>query len=82
LNYETEEDKGEENQITASREIVVGVIPREYVHDDVCDLNAGQDQVQGEHQDTSNETMEWPRFNEEQNLQVYSQRHRQETLVV
>jgi hypothetical protein len=82
LNYETEEDKGEENQITTSRETVVGVIPREYVHDDVCDLNAEQDQVQGEHQDTSNETMELPRFNEEQNLQVYSQRHRQETLVV
>jgi hypothetical protein len=75
LNCEIREDKEDENQIMASRETIVGVIPREDVHDDVCELNAGQEQVQGDHQDTSNEAIRWPRFNEEQNLQVYSRRH-------
>lgn len=45
-----------------------------YLDKDISPV-VGQEQVQGDHQDTSNEAIRWPRFNEEQNLQVYSRRH-------
>jgi hypothetical protein len=41
------------------------------VHDDVCLLDAVQEHVQGEQQDKPIEAMQWPRFNEDKNLQVY-----------
>jgi hypothetical protein len=41
-----------------------------------------QEQVQGEQQDKPNEAMQWPRFNEEKNLQVYSRRHRGDKAVI
>jgi hypothetical protein len=52
------------------------------VHDDVCLLDTGQEQVQGEQQDKPTEAMRWPRFNEEKNLQVYSRRHRGNKAVI
>lgn len=81
LDSEPGGDKEGENQTTTSREIIIGVIPRKDVHDDVC-VSEGREQVQGEHQEEPNEAMRWPRFNEERNLQVYSRRHRGEEVEI
>ena len=69
-------EKGEENNPSASRRIVVGVIPQEDsdVDRDVEPIEG--EQPQGEQQGTSNEVLQWPRPNEEQNLRVYTRRRR------
>jgi len=69
-------EKEEENNPSASRRIVVGVIPQEDsdVDRDVEPIEG--EQPQGEQQGTSIEVLQWPRPNEEQNLRVYTRRRR------
>lgn len=73
-------DDSREDSDAISQKMIVGVIPMEDVHDDMGVIDAGQDQVQGEQQDGSNEVVQRSRY-DEQNLQVYSRRQRPEEVV-
>ncbi|KAK1604216.1 hypothetical protein QYE76_027889 [Lolium multiflorum] len=76
LDNETGGDKGEEDSDATSQKTIVGVIPIDDVHDDVVELDARQEVVQGEQQEESNDIVQWPKPNEEREVQVYARRRR------
>jgi hypothetical protein len=78
VDNETGGEKGEDSNSKISREVVVGVIPLEDSHDDKNEgsTGEGQDLMQGEQQGAPNEGSRWSKPNEEQEVQVYTRRHR------
>nr|XP_051207078.1 uncharacterized protein LOC127322164 [Lolium perenne] len=60
-------DKDEENNDTTLRKVIIGAIP---VGDEI-----EQGQIQREEQDIQNEAPQWPRPNEQREIQVYKRRH-------
>src|SRR6266540_1631631 len=76
--YETGGDKGEENNDTVTREMIIGVIPAREVSDDDSEdkSEAVQEQTQGELENTQSHESQRPQSSERQYLKVYTQRHR------